>query len=151
MTARRFASRPAGGFTLLEVMIALAILGIGLVMVMQLFAGALRLSRVDRGLTEAVLVAQQKMEELVLMDELEDGYEESGEDEGYSWTARAERLSPDVGLGTGTDPGTDAAVRTAEFIEQIGADDAVVPVHLHRLTVTVRWRFGESDSPDRRP
>ena len=36
------------GFTLLEVMVALAILAIGLVTVMQLFAGALRLSRVNR-------------------------------------------------------------------------------------------------------
>ena len=127
------------GFTLLEVMVALAILAIGLVMVMQLFAGALRLSRVDKGLTEAVFVAQQVMDDLVLRDDLGDGLEDSGEVNGYAWTARAEKL-----VGEAMDQANEKDMRTADFIAEIGSGDAIVPVNVFKLTVTVRWRFGES-------
>jgi len=128
-----------GGFTLLEVMVALAILAIGLVMVMQLFAGALRLSRVDKGLTEAVFVAQQVMDDLVLRDDLGDGLEDSGEVNGYTWTARAEKL-----VGEAMDQVNEKDMRTADFIAEIGSADAIVPVDVFKLTVTVRWRFGNS-------
>ncbi|RLC45825.1 MAG: hypothetical protein DRH70_06740 [Candidatus Coatesbacteria bacterium] len=127
------------GFTLLEVMVALAILAIGLVTVMQLFAGALRLSRVNRGLTKAVFIAQQVMDDLVLRVDLKDGYEDSGEEEGYSWTARAEKL-----VGEDMKPNNEKDIQTADFIEQIGADDAVVPVNIFKLTVTVTWRHGNN-------
>ncbi len=127
------------GFTLLEVMVALAILAIGLVTVMQLFAGALRLSRVDKGLTEAVFVAQQVMDDLVLRNALDDGEEDSGEENGYSWTARAEKLA-----GEEMDPGNEKDMQTADFIEEIGGDDAIAPVNVFKLTVAVRWRFGDS-------
>ncbi|MCD6327593.1 type II secretion system protein [bacterium] len=129
------------GFTLLEVMIAMAILAIGLVTVMQLFAGALRLGRIDRGLTEAVLVAQRRMDELLLMTELDEGFEESGEEDGYSWTQYAEPLY-EGGLGESDE----MEGQTADFIEQIQDDEAVVPVNVFKLTVTVKWRIGESSN-----
>ncbi|MBU1053888.1 MAG: prepilin-type N-terminal cleavage/methylation domain-containing protein [Proteobacteria bacterium] len=53
------------GFTLLEVVIATAILGIGVVMVMQLFAGGLRTGRISREYTNAVIHAKAKMEEMI--------------------------------------------------------------------------------------
>lgn len=137
----RFRLRP--GFTLLEVMIALAILAIGLVTVMQLFAGALRLSRVDKGLTEAVLLAQQKMDELILMTNLEDGFEDSGDEEGYYWTMRAVRLYS--GDEAAPDDDSEQNGQTAEFVQQIAEDDAIVPVYLYKLSVSVKWRFGDSD------
>lgn len=137
--SRRYYGEVSSGFTLLEVMVALAILAIGLVMVMQLFAGALRLSRVDKGLTEAVLVAQQVMDGLALRDDLDDGLEESGEVNGYTWTARAEKL-----VGEAMDQTNEKDMRTADFIAEIGSEDAIVPVDIFKLTVAVRWRFGDS-------
>jgi len=127
------------GFTLLEVMVALAILAIGLVMVMQLFAGALRLSRVDKGLTEAVLVAQQVMDDLALRNILDDGFQDSGEVNGYTWNSRAEKLVSET-----TDQVSEKDMGTADFIAEIGSADAIVPVNVFKLTVTVRWKFGAS-------
>ena len=119
-------------------MVALAILAIGLVTVMQLFAGALRLSRVDQGLTEAVFVAQQVMDDLALRDALDDGEEDSGEENGYSWTASAEKLTAED-----MDPDNEKDIQTADFMEQIGGDYAISPVNIFKLTVIVRWRFND--------
>lgn len=139
MTKRRNQLFGRSGFTLLEVMVALAILAIGLVTIMQLFAGSLRLTRIDKGLTKAVFVAQQVMDDLLLRDDLKDGYEDSGEEEGYSWTAQAQKL-----VGEDMKPNNEKDIQTADFIEQISADDAIVPVNVFKLTVTVTWRNGNS-------
>jgi prepilin-type N-terminal cleavage/methylation domain-containing protein len=41
------------GFTLLEIVVAMAILGIGLVVIIELFSGGLRLARVSEEYTKA--------------------------------------------------------------------------------------------------
>ncbi len=78
------------GFTLLEVMVAMAILGISLVLTMQLFAGALSNTALSRHYTEATFLARHKLEELSLDDQLKSG-NQSGDFEGdyekYSWQA----------------------------------------------------------------
>jgi general secretion pathway protein I len=67
------------GFTLIEVIVAMAILGITLVLVMQLFSGGLRASRASCDYTRAVVHAKDKMEEMMLnpvqgSGEFEDGF-----------------------------------------------------------------------------
>lgn len=67
------------GFTLIEVIIAITIMSISLVMVMQLFSGSLRASRVSCDYTRAVVHAKDKMEELSVdpvggSGEFEDGF-----------------------------------------------------------------------------
>ena len=54
------------GFTLLEIIIAVAILGIGMVMVMQLFSGGLRSARTSKEYTNAVIHAKIRMEEMII-------------------------------------------------------------------------------------
>jgi general secretion pathway protein I len=54
------------GFTLMEVIVAFAVLSISLVMVMQLFSGGLQASRASCDYTRAVVHAKDKMEEMVL-------------------------------------------------------------------------------------
>ncbi len=85
----------ARGFTLLEVMIALAILGIGIVTVLELFAGNLRLGVKASRYTQATIYAQNVMSHLFTQDFLNDG-EESGEfPGGYAWRARVQEIHPD--------------------------------------------------------
>ncbi|MBI5739481.1 MAG: prepilin-type N-terminal cleavage/methylation domain-containing protein [Nitrospirae bacterium] len=73
--------REAGGFTLIEVIVAIVILSISLVLVMQLFAGGLRAARTSGDYSRAVLHAKDKMGEL-----LENPVSETGSfDDGYEW------------------------------------------------------------------
>src|SRR5881628_3380779 len=68
----------AGGFTLLEVMVALAVLAIGIVTALELFAGSLRLGTKASHHTQAAIYAQNVMDRLFAQSTLDDG-EESGD------------------------------------------------------------------------
>lgn len=57
-------NKGVSGFTLIEVIVAMAIVGISLVMIMQLFSGGLRASRASCDYTRAVVHAKNMMEEL---------------------------------------------------------------------------------------
>jgi prepilin-type N-terminal cleavage/methylation domain-containing protein len=73
----------SGGFTLIEVIVSIAIISISLVMVMRLFSSGLRASRSSCDYTRAIVHAKEKMEELSL-ETVED--EDRGEfDDGFRW------------------------------------------------------------------
>ncbi len=74
------------GFTLVEVIVAMAIVGVSLVMILQLFSGGLRASRTSCDYTRAVVHAKNKMEELSFFPESGSGNFEDG----YRWQASAE-------------------------------------------------------------
>jgi prepilin-type N-terminal cleavage/methylation domain-containing protein len=84
------ASGAAGqrGFTLLEVMASLAILGMGILMVIQLFSGGLGLAMAARGHTGAVLLAREKMSETLAETGLRTGTREGEGPEGLRWEVR---------------------------------------------------------------
>lgn len=52
------------GFTLVEIMVSVAILSLGLIVILQGFAGSLNILRVCRNNLEASLFAEEKMTEL---------------------------------------------------------------------------------------
>src|SRR2546427_124813 len=99
-------SRPArAGFTLLEVMISLAILAVSLVAISGLTGGAVAMEAYSRRATEATLLLRAKMNDVE--DQLhKDGFSDFDDDKrgtfdeegapGYAW--RAEILKPDVPL-----------------------------------------------------
>jgi len=66
------------GFTLIEVIVSMAILSICLVMVIQTFSGGLRASRVSCDYTRAVIHAKDKMEGLSVNPENNSGEFEDG-------------------------------------------------------------------------
>ena len=63
----------AGGFTLLEVMVALAVLAVGIVTALELFAGSLRLGTKASHHTQAAIYAQNVMDRLFAQSTLDDG------------------------------------------------------------------------------
>jgi general secretion pathway protein I len=99
------ARRPAAGFTLLEVMIALSILAVALVAISNLNGGAVAMHAYSRRATEATLLLRGKM--LDVEDDLQkNGFSDFSDEKhgdfsqesapGYAWSA--EILKPDVEL-----------------------------------------------------
>ncbi len=80
------------GFTLIEVVVGLAILGAGLMVIIELFAGGLRLGRVSEEYTRAVHYGRAKLEELTLKPSAEEGVEEGRFNETYRWKVETKRM-----------------------------------------------------------
>ena len=80
---RRRAAR--AGFTLLEVVVALAIFAAGILAVLDLFSGSLRLSEGARDVSAAQVYASQRMEEALLAPNPVPGVERGTFGEKYRW------------------------------------------------------------------
>jgi prepilin-type N-terminal cleavage/methylation domain-containing protein len=106
-----------GGVTLLEVLVALAVLGTAVVAILQLFGGGLRLARGAGDHADAALLASAKLAE-VEPGPLTEGTLE-GTEGPYRWTRRV-ALAADL---LPFEPGSAAAVA----------------IRLARVSVEVRW------------
>jgi len=85
------------GFTLLEVTVALAILGLTLVTMMQVISGGLTLQYKAGKLGRAVVTARALMDELVAEKELREGVEESDDGNGLRWRRTVRLATPEDG------------------------------------------------------
>ena len=75
--------RRASGFTLLEIAVALSILGIGVVTCLQIFSGSLRLQDRATRQSRAVLHARATMDALLFQPEITDHSEERTTADGF--------------------------------------------------------------------
>ena len=117
----------AAGFTLLEVLVAVAIVGMALVMLLRLHLLSLDATLAAQDLTTAVLLAEGRMATLMAQSprEGEDQGQFDGPDlERFSWTT----LVTDYDLGLGDQNG--------EQEESVG---------IRHVTVSVHWREGNRD------
>ncbi|OGW07891.1 MAG: hypothetical protein A2W77_03785 [Nitrospinae bacterium RIFCSPLOWO2_12_39_16] len=73
------------GFSLIEVLVAITILGITLGIIMPLFSGAMRSVRASEEYSQAILLAKKGMEDTVLMEDIHLGTEEGSFGNGYTW------------------------------------------------------------------
>jgi general secretion pathway protein I len=101
------------GFTLLEVLVAFAILSLAVVSMIQLFSQGLRLLKVSGDYQQAVLLADQKAREV---ETVREGVE-TGREGDFEWERRA------------------AATTVPEELTVSGTN----PIRLFRVTVQVRW------------
>src|SRR5512142_664053 len=77
--------KSAAGFTLLEVVVAMAIVGLGVVTLMQLFSLGLRLGARSSARTEANSYGRQIMDELLARRDLPDGKEQGSSGANRHW------------------------------------------------------------------
>jgi len=85
----------SGGFTLLEVVISLAIFGAGIAALLAMFSGSLRLSEGARDVSVATVYASQRMEEALLVPRPSPGEETGFFGERFRWTTRTSYLPPE--------------------------------------------------------
>jgi len=83
------------GFTLLEIMVALAILSLGVVTVLELLSGSLNVGVKASRHTQAAIYAQNIMDRAFARTTLEDGEERGEFPDGYTWAARVQEIRPD--------------------------------------------------------
>lgn len=123
MVKRRLKRKPNSltGFTLIEVMVTLAILGIALTVIIELFSAGLRLARKSEDYSRAVFYGQQLLEELCLQDDISEK-EEAGEFEGgYTWKYQMKTVSVLIDAD----------------------DDRDFSVKIYNVKVVVSWPSGE--------
>jgi general secretion pathway protein I len=112
------------GFTLIEIVVAMAILGIGLIVIIELFSGGLRLGRVSKEYTQAVGFARMKLEEIALAEQLKEGKEEGEFNKDFRWqmgVKKVDLLPVEKGL---------------EFKP---------PVEFYQIKVNITWKSGSKE------
>lgn len=103
------------GFTLLEILVAISIMAICLTVILQLFSGGLKSSRLSDDYTRAVFHAKEIMEEILVSNALEEGISEGRFDDSYAWKAEVVR------------------------IEQLEEEESRLPIDTFAIKVQVMW------------
>ena len=112
------------GFTLIEIIVALAILGIALTVIIELFSGGLRLGRFSKEYTNAVNYARMKMEEIESQENIEEGTLEGEFDPIFHWR---------VGM------------KKVDILPAEKSADFKPPVELFQIKVDVMWKSGSQE------
>lgn len=101
------------GFTLIEVLVSLFVLGAGLMLLAQMMSQAARLNQHSQNLTLAALLAQEKMEEAFFQDG-DNAFKEEGVYSRFGWQRQFAALPlEEVGL---------KEVKVTVFWEERGKD-----------------------------
>jgi len=95
LTGPRFATLLHGakfrlGFTLLEVMVAMAIVGLGIVTLLQIFSSGLRLGTKSSERTEAILYGRQVMDDALIRRDVRRRREDGSFENKYRWVLRTD-------------------------------------------------------------
>jgi prepilin-type N-terminal cleavage/methylation domain-containing protein len=85
MNLRRGFSSLSAGFTLLEVVVAMTIVGIGVVTLLEIFSTGLRLGSRSSATTEAMTYGRQAMDEILLRRKIEEGAPQGSLNERARW------------------------------------------------------------------
>lgn len=85
MSLGRNLSSHSAGFTLLEVVVAMTIVGIGVVTLLEVFSSGLRLGSRSSAATEAMTYGRQAMDEILLRQKIEEGAQQGSLNERTRW------------------------------------------------------------------
>jgi general secretion pathway protein I len=81
------------GYTLFETLVAMMVLAISITVILQLFSGGLKAAKISNDYSKAVLFAQEKMEETLLLPVLSEGIIEGEHSNSYIWQVEIIMLS----------------------------------------------------------
>ena len=112
------------GFTLIEIVVALAILSIGLTVIIELFSGGLRLGRTSEDYTKAIGYGRMKLEEIISKEDIEEGNNEGDFDKTFRWQVdikKVDLLPPDKN------------------------PDLKLPINLFQVKVSILWKSGSKE------
>jgi general secretion pathway protein I len=124
------AERNQQGFTLLEVVIALAVFAVAVGVCMQIATAGLRQARIAAEQTQAALLAQSILDMYGVGERLEPG-RSSGRLEGdYQWEIEVSPYEPPLESASPLAPGFSA-------------------VQLFKLDLTIRWPAGQKERSER--
>jgi general secretion pathway protein I len=110
------------GFTLMEVLVSMAILGIALTLILELFSGGLRSAKISEEYTKAIWYGKAKMEEMLSVQDLSEGVTEGSFDSQYAWRSEVKKSNPKL------------------TVEEDG--QASLPIDLYQIVVRVTWPSG---------
>jgi len=129
----------ARGFTLIEIAIAMAVLGLGVVSALQVFGGAVQLARSAGRRTEAVMHAKALMDSTLWAPELAHAVAHGEIGDGFRWTRDIQPAGPEEGV----DGEARADVRLS-IVEVVIEWDEPAGVKTYRLaTMRVEPNYGE--------
>ncbi len=117
-TSGRYGIKASEGFTLIETLVAISILAISLVIIMQLFSGGLKSGKLSGDYTRGIFHAREKMEEVLLVEELEEASLGGYFDDDYRWEAEVVRVEPE------------------------DEEDEELPFDVYTIRVGVKWNNG---------
>lgn len=83
------------GFTLLEVVVAMAIVGLGVTTLFEIFSLGLRLGTRSSKRTEATAYSRQAFDEMLIRQRLNDGGEEGSIGGSYRWSVQVKPFQND--------------------------------------------------------
>lgn len=112
------------GFTLIETVIALAILGIALTVILELFSGGLRLARTSEEYTKAMNFARMKLEEIISQRKIEEGTDEGEYDDTFRWQVSTKKI---------------------DLLPVEKDSDFKPPVELFQVKVDILWKSGSKE------
>ena len=113
---KRSGKRFSTGFTLLEVLVALSIMGIAVVLILQLFSANLRALSVAGDMTSATTMANARLREILAESLLKEAAWSEAKENNYPMDISVREVLPD---------------RTDNL-----------PVRLLEVALTVRWQMG---------
>jgi general secretion pathway protein I len=116
------------GFTLIEVLVAVAILGVGLTVLIELFSGGLRLGRASEEYTKAVNYARIKMEEIAVKPTIKEGSEEGEFNETFRWQVE---------------------VKKVEILPIENKPDFKPPAQFFQVQINIIWKSGSKEKSTR--
>lgn len=129
------------GFSLLEVLVAFAILGISIGVIFQIFSTGLRAAKLSEEYTHATVLAESKLAGIGVATPYEEGVEEGTFNDKYSWRATILPYEEPEGAAVVPYGAVEGEVKPEEEFEAI----VNAPVSPYLVSVEVFWKEADKE------